>query len=254
MGNIAIITARGGSKRIPKKNIKEFLGKPIIAYSIEAALQSGIFEEVMVSTDSEEIAEIAKKYGASVPFLRSEKTSDDHATTADVISEVIEKYEEEGKHYDAFCCIYPTAPFVTAERLREACEKLSGASIAPRSAEQQEHEDAKAIGDSAEQMLPNAVVTVVSFSFPPQRAFIQSNGMLAYKWPEFRSARSQDLEPFYHDAGQFYFVRTKAFLEEKTVVPTNTAPLVLPETEVQDIDNESDWDIAEIKYRKIHSL
>lgn len=227
MAKAAIITARGGSKRIPGKNIRPFLGKPILAYSIEAAVQSGIFDTVMVSTDSGEIAETAKQYGAEVPFLRSEKTSGDFATTADVIAEVLENYRDRGTHFDAFCCIYPTAPFVTGARLQEAENILTGTGA-------------------------DAVVTVVRFSFPPQRGFIEKDGLLSYRWPEYRSARSQDLTPFYHDAGQFYFVKTDAFLREHTVVPEKSAPLVLPETEVQDIDNEADWEIAEIKYRRLH--
>ena len=124
MKSLAIITARGGSKRIPRKNIKDFLGKPIIAYSIEAALESGVFDEVMVSTDDEEIAAIARKFGANVPFMRSEATSNDYATSADVINEVIEKYSEKGVKFDYACCIYPTAPFITASKLKEAVTKL----------------------------------------------------------------------------------------------------------------------------------
>ena len=183
MSSIAIITARGGSKRIPKKNIRPFCGKPIIAYSIEAALECGRFDEVMVSTDSEEIAAIAREYGASVPFLRSGETAGDFATTADVIREVLQRYEEEGKHFDSFMCIYPTAPFITADVLGEAWGSFDGRET------------------------PDAVVPVVRFSFPPQRGFVVKDGLLAYKWPEYRSMRSQDLEPFYHDAGQFYLVR-----------------------------------------------
>ena len=230
MSKIAIITARGGSKRIPKKNIRPFCGKPILAYSIEAAKGSGMFDEVMVSTDSEEIAETARHYGASVPFLRSEKTSGDFATTADVIEEVLGAYAEKGEKFDAFLCIYPTAPFVTAERLAEAAVLFDTA------------------GEGGE--LPDAVVPVVRFSFPPQRGFIAKDGYLQYRWPENAFKRSQDLEPMYHDAGQFYLVRTKAFMTERTVVPAKTAPLILPEMMVQDIDNEEDWEIAEIKYRK----
>ena len=123
MKKLAIITARGGSKRIPRKNIKEFCGKPIIAYSVEAAVKSGVFDTVMISTDDEEIAEIGKKYGAEVPFYRSEATSNDYATTTDVLMEVIDEYEKRGEHYDMACCIYPTAPFVSADRLKEAMNK-----------------------------------------------------------------------------------------------------------------------------------
>ena len=187
MSSICIITARGGSKRIPKKNIKEFCGKPIIAYSIEAALASKLFDEVMVSTDSEEIAAVARHYGAKVPFMRSEKTSDDFATTADVLREVITEYGKRGQKFDIMCCIYPTAPFVTGDKLRQAYGKFVEA--------------------EADMLQP-----VVAFSFPPQRAFVVRDGLLAYRYPEHANARSQDLESWYHDAGQFYFWEVKVFM------------------------------------------
>ena len=222
---IAIITARGGSKRIPKKNIKEFCGKPIIAYSIEAALKSGIFSEVMVSTDSEEIAGIAKKYGASVPFMRSEKTSDDYATTSDVILEVIEKYKEIGKEFEYICCIYPTAPFITSEKLVSAMEIM-------------------------EKYNPVEVMPVVQFSYSPQRCFIIDEDMtMRYKYEEFMLSRSQDLEKQYHDAGQFYIFRTEKYFEYNGKVSSGIMPIIVPELEVQDIDNEQDWKIAELKYK-----
>lgn len=219
---VAIITARGGSKRIPHKNIRDFLGKPILAYSIEAALASGLFDEVMVSTDSLEIAKIAEEYGASVPFFRSEETSGDFATTADVIREVMDAYAEEGKTFDVICCVYPTAPFVTAEKLQEGACLLS---------------------DDVD-----AVVPVVQFSFPPQRGFVVEKGLVEYCCPEYRMVRSQDLEPIYHDVGQFYFCKVNTFFECGSLIPPRTAPLVLDESECQDIDNESDWKIAEAKY------
>jgi N-acylneuraminate cytidylyltransferase len=222
---VAIITARGGSKRIPQKNIKEFCGKPIIAYSIEAALKSGIFDEVMVSTDSEEIAQIAICYGASVPFLRSEQTSNDYATTADVIVEVLEKYQERGISFSSFACIYPTAPFVTSKKLAEAAKLLEGA---------------------------EAVISVVKYSFPPQRAFVVKDGQLTYLFPRYEKARSQDLVPIYHDCGQFYFCMSEAFLKHHSLVLPNTRPFILPEEEVQDIDTISDWEIAEAKYSVLH--
>ena len=222
---IAIITARGGSKRIPKKNIKDFCGKPIIAYSIEAALKSNVFDEVMVSTDSDEIRIIAKQYGAAVPFLRSEETSNDYATTADVISEVLNMYRKQGKVFDSFACIYPTAPFVTANRLREASVLLLDA---------------------------DAVLSVVRFSFPPQRAFVIREGNIAFQYPEFAKSRSQDLEPIYHDCGQFYFCKTAQFEAYHSLILPVTKPFVLPEEEVQDIDTMADWDIAEAKFKVIH--
>lgn len=224
MKNIAIITARGGSKRIPKKNIKEFCGRPIIAYSIRAAIESEAFDEVMVSTDSEEIAEIARSFGAKVPFLRSEKTSDDFATTSDVIKEVIEEYGKIGQNFDCICCIYPTAPFVTREKLSAAIGMVEVSNV-------------------------DGVIPVVRFSFPPQRAFVVREGKLMYKYPEYALERSQDLEPQYHDCGQFYICKTEAFLRCGSMVADNVMPLIIPEEEVQDIDTISDWNIAEIKFK-----
>lgn len=227
MSAIAIITARGGSKRIPRKNIKEFCGKPILAYSIEAALKSGLFDRVMVSTEDTEIAEIAEKYGAEVPFRRSEKTAGDFAATGDVLLEVLEEYRRRGERFDTICCIYPTAPFVTAERLREAVGLL-------------------------EESGADSVLPVVRFSFPPQRCVVVKDGCLQFKWPEYAQARSQDLEPFYHDAGQFYCLKEKSFVEQKALVMSKTVPLILPEMEIQDIDTEEDWELAQVKYRLRH--
>jgi N-acylneuraminate cytidylyltransferase len=224
MKTLAMITARGGSKRIPRKNIKEFNGKPIMAYSIEAAIQSGAFDEVMVSTDDEEIADIARKYGASVPFMRSEKTANDFATTVDVIDEVISEYHNRGKDFDVFACIYPTAPFITSDKLKEAVEKLSAS--------------------DADSLIP-----VVRFSYPPQRAMEIHDGRLVFRQPENLSKRSQDLEPHYHDAGQFYVVKTESFLENKGIMVGQILPMELSELEVQDIDNEVDWKLAEMKYK-----
>ena len=226
MSVVAIITARGGSKRIPRKNIKEFCGKPIIAYSIEAALNSGIFDEVMVSTDDEEIARIAEGYGAEVPFLRSAEKADDHAPTIEVIKEVLGEYKKLGEEFDYACCIYPTAPFITSEKLKTAFEQLQSTG-------------------------KDALVPVVRFSFPPQRCFVIEDESLKYKWPENEFARSQDLEPFYHDAGQFYFQKTKTLIEGHSLVPASTAPFIVDDMEVQDIDTFDDWNIAEIKYRKM---
>lgn len=224
MRKAAIITARGGSKRIPKKNIKEFCGKPIMAYSIEAALGAGIFDVVMVSTDSEEIAETAGRYGAEVPFFRSAEMSNDYAVTSQVLWEVLEEYEKRGEHFEMVCCIYPTAPFLTSERLKEAMERL-------------------------EQTGADSVLPVVRFGFPPQRGVVLEDGFLKFKWPQYRNTRSQDLEPFYHDAGQFYCVNTESFRAQRTLVMEKTAPIILSEMEVQDIDTEEDWRLAEEKYR-----
>ena len=219
---LAMITARGGSKRIPRKNIKEFCGKPILFYSIEAALNAGVFDEVMVSTDDEEIAQLAKQAGATVPFMRSEATANDYASTDEVIMEVLKEYEKQGKTFDSFCCIYPTAPFITSERLKEAMELL----------------------DRADSVMP-----VVAFSYPPQRGLIvNGNGYVERQFPEYATARSQDLEKIYHDCGQFYACRTIPFMEAGTTDVEKLVPLVLSEMEVQDIDTPEDWEIAEIKY------
>lgn len=227
MSRLAIITARGGSKRIPRKNVKSFCGKPIMAYSIEAAVNSGVFDTVMVSTDDEEIAEIGKEYGAEVPFFRSEATSGDYATTTDVLMEVLNEYDKRGKHFDMACCIYPTAPFVNADRLKEAVTDL-------------EASDA------------DTIIPVVAFSYPPQRAFVIENENLVFKYPENLYTRSQDLQKFYHDAGQFYVFRTDAFFKNKNLLLGNINPLELSEMEVQDIDTEVDWQLAELKYKLIN--
>lgn len=223
MSSIAIITARGGSKRIPKKNIKEFCGKPMLVYSIEAALQSDVFEEVMVSTDSEEIAEIARSHGASVPFMRSEKTASDYATTRDVLMEVLNEYEKCGKTFEDMTCIYPTAPFITAQKLKDAVALFK-------------------------ETKSSLLIPVVQFSYPPQRAYIINDGKLQFKWEEYRYTRSQDLEPFYHEAGQFYCYNIKDYLAADGAIKGNIIPFILPESEVQDIDTEEDWKMAELKF------
>jgi pseudaminic acid cytidylyltransferase len=220
---VAIITARGGSKRIPGKNIKPFLGKPIIQYSIEAALQSGVFSEVMVSTDDEKIAAVARQAGAIVPFVRSADTSNDYATTADVLVEVLQSYQTQNKNFDYGCCLYPTAPFVTAEKLVNAWHKI------------QQHD-------------ADSVIPVTAFSFPIWRAVMIQNEKLQFAWPENALKRSQDLPPAYHDCGQFYFFNAVRFLQTKKLITDNTVPIIIPESEVQDIDNPEDWKMAEIKY------
>lgn len=224
MSAIAIITARGGSKRIPGKNKKDFLGKPIICYSIEAAISAGIFDEVMVSTDDEEIAAIAKEAGAKVPFMRSEATANDYATTDDVLMEVLEEYEKRGQTFEYMACIYPTAPFVTAKKLQSAMEVLK-------------EKDA------------SGVMPVVSFSFPPQRGMAIREGRLEYCYPENAMKRSQDLETMYHDCGQFYCYHVERYRACRGDLPDGYLPIVVPETEVQDIDHMSDWALAEMKYK-----
>ncbi|MHA7829964.1 MAG: pseudaminic acid cytidylyltransferase [Flagellimonas sp.] len=223
MSNLCIIPARGGSKRIPRKNIKPFFGKPIIAYSIEAALMSNLFDEVMVSTDDKEIASIAVKYGAKVPFLRSKENSDDFATTFDVIKESLDNYNRQGRFFEHVCCLYPCAPFVTSDSLKNAHLKLNEES--------------------------QAVIPIVRFSFPVQRAFKIKGTYLKYSYPEFEKSRSQDLEVTYHDAGQYYFFKPQAVLNQKTLMPTNTTFIELDEFHVQDIDTEMDWKLAELKYQ-----
>ena len=221
--SLAIITARGGSKRIPKKNIKEFCGKPIIQYSIEAAMESGVFDEVMVSTDDEEIRKVSEACGGNVPFLRSQETANDMAMTHEVILEVLEEYKKRGQEFEYVCCIYPTAPFITPAKLRESMEKLT-------------------------QTGAEGVIPVVPYSFPPQRCFVLREGRVQFRWPENRLVRSQDLEKWYHDCGQFYFLSVPAFLEQKKLIPEHTVPVIMSELEVQDIDNYEDWKIAEMKY------
>ncbi len=225
--NIAIIPARGGSKRIPRKNVKPFLGKPIIAYSIEAALQSGLFSEVMVSTDDKEIAEIANQLGAQVPFFRSPQTANDYATIGEVVEEVLLRYQQHGSIFDNVCCLLATAPFITKERIREAYEKMLT-----------EHYE--------------AVFPIVRFSYPIQRALRIDNGKVLMFHPEHFAKRSQDLEPAYHDSGQFYWMRVAEFMKQKRFFAQNTGAIILSETEVQDIDTEEDWKLAELKYRLLN--
>lgn len=227
MKSIAIIPARGGSKRIPRKNIKDFLGKPIIAYSIEAAKQSGVFDVVMVSTNDREIAEIALKYGAEVPFLRSEKTSNDYATTKDVIEEVINEYSKVGINFDIIGCLYATAPFVTSKRLKDAFEMIKNGEC-------------------------ESVLTGVAFSYPILRSLLIEKGNVRMAWPEYRYSRSQDLPQFYHDAGQFYIYSKESFYKNLGLGQGESKMIVLSELEVQDLDTLTDWELAEMKYKMLH--
>lgn len=227
MKNICIIPARGGSKRIHKKNIRNFCGKPILAYSIEAALLSGCFDEVMVSTDDTEIKSIALQYGAKVPFMRSEEAAGDHAMTHTVLLEVLAEYEKRDMVYDNMCCIYPTAPFVTAERIKEGMDTL--------------------INEKR-----GCVYPVVQFSFPPQRCVVIYDDKVYWKYPENEMTRSQDLEPIYHDVGQFYCLNINKFYKRPSLLLENTKAIVIDDMEAQDIDNESDWQMAETKYQRLH--
>ena len=222
--SVAIITARGGSKRIPRKNIKNFMDKPIIAYSILAALESGVFDEVMVSTDDQEIADISKKYGAAVPFFRSKEASDDFSNTNDVLKEVLGVYQRMGNDFEYACCIYPTAPFVTAAKLKAAKTLLMETNC-------------------------DTVMPVAEFSFPIWRSVkMDKDSRISFNWPENAFRRSQDLPPAYHDCGQYYFFNVKNFLINGRLVSDNTRGVLTSALEVQDIDNEDDWKLAEIKY------
>lgn len=227
MKKLAIIPARGGSKRIPRKNIKLFLGKPIIAYSIEAALQSGLFDEVMVSTDDEEIATIALKYGASVPFLRSEEASGDQATTVDALLDVLANYARQNRFFDYGCCLYPTAPFVTSENLKRAFTEL--------------------IEKKWEAIFP-----VMKFGYPIWRSLKKEDGKFVMNWPEYLYSRSQDLPESFHDAGQFYFFKMDSFLTEKKLLGENSGGIEIDEMHGQDIDTEMDWKLAEVKYQLLY--
>ncbi len=223
MKNLAIIPARGGSKRIPRKNIKDFLGKPIIAYSIEASMNSGLFDEVMVSTDDEEIKEISIKYGASVPYIRSAENSNDYASTIDVIKEVILSYKKIGKIFNYSCCIYPTAPLIQQHHLKEGFKMLCDKKF-------------------------DTVFPVVPFGYPIWRGLeIDKNNKTKIIWSEFLNSRSQDLKKVYHDAGQWYWINSSKNIE--TIFTENSGSIILSEEEVQDIDNLSDWKMAEIKYK-----
>lgn len=225
---LCIIPARGGSKRIPRKNIKPFLGKPIIEYSIHAALGSGIFDEVIVSTDDHEISTIAIEAGAKVPFKRSKKNADDFATTVDVILEVLNSYSTNNQHFTTACCIYPTAPFVSSSLLKKGLELLK-------------KEDY------------DSVFPVLPFSFPIQRAIkINSQKRIELFQPEHQNSRSQDLEKAYHDAGQFYWFKTTIVQELKKLWTDNSGVIHLNEMQAQDIDTEMDWKLAELKYKIMH--
>ena len=225
MKNIAIIPARSGSKRIARKNIRPFMGKPIMAYSVCAALESGLFDEVMVSTDDPEFAEVAVRYGASVPFLRSERTSGDHAGIAEVIDEVIDNYKEAGKVFDNWCCILSTAPFVTPQLLRDTYSRFTEGRF-------------------------DTLRPVVRFSYPIQRAFrMGTDGSVSFMNPENAAARSQDLEPAFHDAGLFYWgTAAEGFKGSRW------GALEIDERVCQDIDTEEDWALAEMKFRLIAGL
>jgi pseudaminic acid cytidylyltransferase len=220
----AIITARGGSKRIPRKNIRPFCGVPVISYAIRSALEAGCFDEVMVSTDDHEIAELARSFGAAVPFIRSAASSSDTATTASAIVEVLEEYGRREQHPDVACCIYPTTPLLTGETL------AAGRQILEQSPDL------------------TTLMAVTKYPHPVQRALRLHDGRIEAFAPESLLTRSQDLEAAYHDAGQFYWLRVQRFLQHPCLIGPSTGAIVLPAWQVQDIDTEEDWALAEAKY------
>lgn len=224
MNNLAIIPARAGSKRIPNKNIKEFFGKPIIYYPLYEALSSKIFSEVMVSTDSLKIAKLSEKYGAKIPFMRSQKNSDDHAILPDVIEEVLSEYKKLGKDFDNICCIMPTNPFLTSNILTDSFKKFKEGN-----------------GES--------MIAVKKINTPIEKTYELKNNMLYPLFKDHFKTRTQDLQPKYSDAGSFFWVTTAAFNEHKKGITNKTIPYILDESQVQDIDNLDDWKLAELKYK-----
>jgi pseudaminic acid cytidylyltransferase len=219
---VAVIPARGGSKRIPKKNIKTFYGKPMIAWSIEAAVNSGIFDKVIVSTDNEEISNISLEYGAEVPFIRPDEISDDYAVTTEVIAHSANWFKKEGLEVESITCIYATAPFLDVEDLIEGINIFESESW-------------------------EYVFTVTDFAAPIFRAFRQTqSGGLEMYYPEFFETRSQDLPQALHDAGQFYIARPTTWVKNKRIFDKNSRPLIIPRYRVQDIDTEEDWERAEM--------
>lgn len=225
MKKIAIIPARGGSKRIPRKNIKKFLGKPILLYSIEAALKSGLFDEVMVSTEDDEIANIAVANGAEVPFRRSKKAANDFTGLAEVVIEVLSEYEKRGIHFDCCCCILPTVPLIESEDLNLAYNELKSNKF-------------------------DSVYPIVAFSYPILRSLVKDdNGYVKMRWNEYYDCRSQDLEPAYHDSGTFYWMKCDKLKETGKLITSNSGGILFNEIKVQDIDTDTDWKLAELKYK-----
>ncbi|MGM9774616.1 MAG: pseudaminic acid cytidylyltransferase [Candidatus Egerieousia sp.] len=226
MKNLCIIPARGGSKRIPHKNVKPFLGKPMLVYPIEAALKTGLFDEVMVSTDDAEIAEVACQNGAKVPFMRSARTANDYATLADVIHEVLDEYGQRGIQFDNMCCILATSPMLQSEDIANGFSALMSSDF-------------------------SSIVPVVQFSYPILRSFnMDESGRIEYNWPEFAKSRSQDLPMAYHDSGTFYWHKVNLWRSGQI----SRGGVLVSEATVQDIDTEQDWEIAELKYKILHKM
>ncbi len=224
MNNLAIISARGGSKRIPGKNIRPFLGKPIIGYAIEAAQKSGLFSEIMVSTDEESIAQVAVDYGAKVPFLRSKENADDYAPLVNVVDEVVTKYRKMDHHFDNHCCILASSPLITPDLLKDAMVTLQEQNF-------------------------NTVWPVVKYAYPVQKALKILNNKVEMFFPDLFMNRTQDFEAVYHDAGMFYFMK-----DNKNLMDNHRGAIIIDEIYTQDIDNESDWLLAEMKFKLIHNL
>lgn len=228
MNRICIIPARGGSKRIPRKNIKLFLGKPIIGYSIKAAIDSKLFDEVMVSTEDQEIMSISENLGASIPFKRSEKLSDDFTSTFDVLNDVLNRYNKKGKNYDYACCLYPTAPFITSKILEEAFDLM--------------------IKNSYDSVFP-----IIEYGHPIQRAIKLNNKKIEYVSSENINKRTQDLEKRFHDAGQFYWFSVEKLMMSKKLITNNSSGLIMSKNSMQDIDEIEDWSLAELKFKNINN-
>jgi N-acylneuraminate cytidylyltransferase len=228
--SIAVIPARGGSKRIPQKNIRDFFGKPMLGYAINACQEAGIFSEIMVSTDTDEIAGIARQYGVQVPFLRSPETSNDTAITFDVLNEVVTIYQQRLKQeFLNICCVYPCVPFLTGKTLKDAYNQFLSSDV-------------------------DALQPVCKFPVPVEWAMKIENGLLV---PNDRKAiliRSQDLTPQYFDVGMFYFIKTKVLLTERTLTPEKTLGYIMNESEIQDIDTMEEWKMAEIKYKVLKGV
>ena len=223
--NIAIIPARGGSKRIPRKNIKDFCGQPIIAYSIQAAQKSELFDRIIVSTDDEKIAEVSRHYGAEIPFMRPKELADDYSGTNAVVSHCLEWLREKNQESEIACCIYATAPLLQPEYLKKGFEILKNEQC-------------------------TFAFSVTSYAFPIQRSVrIRSNGYIEPIFPEDIPKRSQDLEDAYHDAGQFYWGKAESFFVDRPLFSSRSSPIILPRYLVQDIDTLEDWHRAELMFK-----
>lgn len=228
MNNLCIIPARGGSKRIPRKNIKDFYGKPVVAFSIENALKSNLFNEVMVSTDDYEIRDIAIKYNAKVPFMRTENCANDYATTFDVIEEVVNNYAKNGIQFDNICCLYACTPLLSVDLIQKGYSVF--------------------IDNNFDTLFP-----IIEYSNPIQRAFKINNDRIEMFNPEYEMQRSQDLIKAYYDAGQFYWMNSNKLFLNKKIYCQNSGFISISEMQAQDIDNEIDWKLAELKYKLLNN-